>query len=85
MCAGHRCTMSKQPGNEWPGQGGGGGRCGTSVARQWAAREDDVASEYGYTGTPVHYEQTVREHVARPGKHAASGYGYTGTVRPPRD
>ena len=37
------------------------------------------------TGTPVHYEQTVREQVSRPGRRRRRGctgvYGYTGTLR----
>jgi hypothetical protein len=54
--------MSKQSGHEWPGQGGGSGECvqvhflvhyeqTVSQVTSGQAREENVTSVYGYTGT----------------------------------
>jgi len=38
----------------------------TAQGASGQAREEEAASVYGYTGTLVHSEQTVRQRVARP-------------------
>jgi len=49
-------TMNGQSENKWPGQGEGCSECAGCVR------------EHCWTGTLLHYEQTVMKRVGRPGR-----------------